>query len=52
MSYLPPDPQFRVYVSPTRGARLFGCLGCLVALFVLGGIVGLLIMGWRALLAG
>jgi len=33
-----------------RSFRLFGCAGCLVMLFVAGGIVGLLWLGWRSLL--
>lgn len=50
MSYPPPDPQFRVYFNAPRGFGFMGCAGCLVALFVLGGVVGLLVLGWRALL--
>ncbi len=33
-----------------RPFRIFGCLGCLVTLFVVGGIFGLLWQGWKALL--
>jgi hypothetical protein len=46
--------HYRVIVDRGRGpGRFFGCLGCagcLVVLFVVGGIIGLLWSGWRALL--
>ena len=29
--------------------RFFGCVGCLITIFVIGGIVGLLWQGWRVL---
>jgi hypothetical protein len=41
--------EYRVIVH-RQPFRLFGCVGCLVSLFVLGGIVGLLWLGWRSLL--
>jgi hypothetical protein len=41
--------EYRVTFSE-RPFRLFGCIGCLVTLFVIGGIVGLLWQGWRSLL--
>lgn len=50
MSFPPPDPQFRIYVNPPRALRFAGCAGCLLALFVIGGIVGVLLLGWKALL--
>ena len=45
-----PDPQIRVYFNPPPVFRTFGCLGCLLALFVVGGIVGVLLFGWKTLL--
>ena len=50
MSYPPPDPNVRVYFTPPPAFRAFGCAGCLIALFIAGGIVGVLVLGWRALL--
>ena len=44
------DPNIRVYFNPPRIVRGFGCVGCLLAIFVIGGIVGLLWSGWKALL--
>ena len=41
--------EYRVIVNP-RPFRVFGCLGCFVMLFILVGIVGLLLLGWRSLL--
>ena len=29
--------------------RLFGCIGCLITIFVIVGIIGLLWQGWRVL---
>ena len=52
MSDLPPDPRVRVFFNPRPMLRGFGCFGCLIALFIVGGIVGLLVLGWKALLAG
>jgi len=43
-------PEVRVYFNPPPRFRLYGCVGCLVALFVVGGIIGLLWSGWKALL--
>lgn len=37
---------------PPWRLRLAGCAGCLVSLFVLGGILGVLLFGWRQLLGG
>lgn len=50
MSYPPPDSQFRVFFTPPPAFRALGCAGCLVALFVAGGIVGVLLFGWKTLL--
>lgn len=50
MSDLRPDPQVRIYFNPPPVFRTFGCLGCLVALFVVGGIIGVLLFGWKTLL--
>jgi len=41
--------EYRVTVNP-RPFRVFGCIGCLVTVFIVGGIVGLLWQGWRSLL--
>ena len=45
-----PDPRVRVYFNPPPVFRTFGCLGCLLAVFVVGGIVGVLLFGWKTLL--
>jgi hypothetical protein len=45
-----PDPQFRVYFNPGPRLRGLGCLGCLLVIFVLGGLLGILVYGWRVLL--
>jgi hypothetical protein len=45
-----PDPQVRVYFSPPPVFRTFGCAGCLIGLFVVGGIIGVLLFGWKTLL--
>lgn len=50
MEIPPVDPRFRVYLTPPRAWRFFGCAGCLVLLFILGGIAGVLLLGWKALL--
>ena len=49
MSQLP-DPEYRVYFTPPPAFRAFGCAGCLIAMFVVGGIVGVLLFGWKTLL--
>ena len=41
--------EYRVTVNP-RPFRVFGCIGCLVTVFIVGGIVGLLGQGWVSLL--
>ncbi len=45
-----PDPEFRVYFSPPAGFRAMGCAGCLITLFIVGGIMGVLLFGWKTLL--
>ena len=54
MSFPPPDPprdpDVRVYFTPPPAFRAFGCAGCLIALFVVGGIMGVLLFGWKTLL--
>ncbi len=49
MSHLP-DPEFRVYFNPPAGFRAMGCAGCLIMLFIVGGIMGVLLFGWKTLL--
>ena len=44
------DPHTRVYFTPPPFLRGFGCAGCLIAIFVLGGIVGVLLFGRKTLL--
>jgi hypothetical protein len=43
-------PQYRVYFTGPPHMRLFGCAGCLFAIFAGGGIIGLLLLGWKFLL--
>jgi len=52
-----PPPQTRIYVNFPPFLRAIGCGGCglgcaslLLAAFVIGGIVGVLLFGWRTLL--
>ena len=45
-----PLPEYRVYFNPRPPLRGIGCAGCLLGLFVLGGIVGILLFGWKSLL--
>lgn len=45
-----PDPEVRVFFRPPRAFGAMGCAGCLMALFVAGGIVGVLLFGWKTLL--
>ncbi len=45
-----PLPQLRVYFNPPPQFKAMGCVGCLVMLFVVGGIVGVLLFGWKTLL--
>ena len=48
MSDLPPRFVVRFNASPQL--RLAGCAGCLIAVFVAGGIIGVLLFGWKTLL--
>jgi hypothetical protein len=43
-------PPLYVTVNASPQLKMVGCAGCLVALFVLGGIVGVLLFGWKTLL--
>ncbi len=43
-------PEYRVYFNAGPKLRGFGCVGCLMAIFILGGIVGVLLFGWKTLL--
>jgi len=44
------DPQTRIYFTPPPFMRGFGCVGCLLVVFILGGIIGVLLFGWKTLL--
>ena len=44
-----PDPNFRVYFTPPPALRGCGWLGCAAAIFVIGGIIGVLLFGWKTL---
>jgi hypothetical protein len=52
MSEQLPDPEYRVYFNPGPRLRGFGCVGCLLVIFVIGGILGILLFGWKTLLGG
>jgi hypothetical protein len=43
-------PEYRVYFNGPPLMRMFGCVGCLAAIFFAGGMAGLLLMGWKYLL--
>ncbi len=43
-------PEYRVYLTGPLHMRLFGCIGCLVVIFVVGGMIGVLLFGWKFLL--
>jgi len=44
-------PQFRIVsFNASPSMRVLGCVGCLFAIFVMGGIVGVLLFGWKTLL--
>lgn len=52
-----PPSHTRIYLNPPPFFRALGCtgcgLGCVIAalvVFVLGGIVGVLLFGWRTLM--
>jgi hypothetical protein len=42
--------QYRVYFSRPPIFGGLGCVGCLFILFIMGGILGVLVFGWRQLL--
>jgi|HubBroStandDraft_6_1064221.scaffolds.fasta_scaffold79326_1 hypothetical protein len=50
VSRMPQLPEYRVIFNPPPRFRAFGCAGCLIAIFVVGGIVGVLLFGWKTLL--
>ena len=43
-------PNIRVYFNPPPQFKAIGCAGCLLMLFVVGGILGVLLFGWKTLL--
>jgi hypothetical protein len=43
-------PEYRVIFNPPPRVRALGCAGCLAVIFVVGGIVGVLLFGWKTLL--
>ncbi len=43
-------PDYRIIIHRYPALRGFGCIGCLITIFIVGGIVGLLWSGWRSLL--
>lgn len=43
-------PRYNISVNVSPQLRLIGCAGCLVMIFVLGGIMGVLLFGWKTLL--
>lgn len=43
-------PRYRIVFNPPPDMRLWGCIGCLAVLFIAGGIVGVLLFGWKTLL--
>lgn len=52
-------PQTRIYLNASSFLRAIGCggcgLGCAIlffVLFVLGGVFGVLVFGWKTLLGG
>jgi hypothetical protein len=54
-----PPSQTRIYLNPPPVLRALGCggcgFGCLIlglAVFVLGGLFGILMFGWKTLLGG
>ena len=50
MSQPPPDRDVRIYFTPPPAFRAMGCVGCFATLFIVGGIVGVLLFGWKTLL--
>ena len=45
-------PEYRVSITASPKLRWLGCAGCLFAIFILGGVVGILLFGWKTLLGG
>jgi hypothetical protein len=43
-------PQFNVTVNLPPQLKMLGCAGCLFAIFAMGGIIGVLLFGWKTLL--
>jgi hypothetical protein len=44
-------PQFRIVsFNASPPLRIAGCIGCVFVIFVMGGIVGVLLFGWKTLL--
>jgi hypothetical protein len=43
-------PEYRIILHSPRGLGALGCVGCLLAIFVVGGVVGVLLFGWKTLL--
>ena len=44
-------PQFRIVsFDASPPLRIAGCLGCVFVIFVMGGLVGVLLFGWKTLL--
>jgi len=43
-------PRFNMTVRASPRLKLLGCFGGLIAIFVAGGILGLLVFGWKTLL--
>ncbi len=43
-------PQFNVVVNVSPQLKILGCAGCLLSIFIMGGIVGVLVFGWKTLL--
>jgi hypothetical protein len=44
-------PQFNIVtIRASPQLKWLGCAGCLFAIFVMGGIIGVLLFGWKTLL--
>ena len=55
----PPPSTTRIYINAPPFLRALGCSGCglgcfvfLLIVFILGGIFGVLLFGWRTLIGG
>jgi len=42
--------HYRIVPNQRAPFKFFGCLGCLITIFVIGGILGLLWQGWSFIL--